>query len=33
MLEELIRKQRMRDAQMDQLNQTLATLKQGDQQH
>ena len=28
MLEELIRKQRMRDAQMDQLNQTLATLKQ-----
>src|SRR5258708_37912630 len=33
MLGELIRKQRMRDAQMDQLNQTLATLKQGDQQH
>jgi CRP/FNR family cyclic AMP-dependent transcriptional regulator len=28
MLEELIRKQRMRDAQMDQLNQTLAALKQ-----
>jgi CRP/FNR family transcriptional regulator, cyclic AMP receptor protein len=27
MLEELIRKQRMRDAQMDQLNQTLATLR------
>src|SRR5258708_32041670 len=27
MLEELIRKQRMRDAQMDQLNQTLAALK------
>jgi CRP/FNR family cyclic AMP-dependent transcriptional regulator len=33
MLEELIRKQRMRDAQMDQLNQTLAGLKQGDQPH
>ncbi len=33
MLEELIRKQRMRDAQMDQLNQTLAALKQGDQPH
>ena len=29
MLEELIRKQRMRDAQMDQLNQTLAELKRG----
>lgn len=28
MLEELIRKQRMRDAQMDQLNKTLAALKQ-----
>ena len=28
MLEELIRKQRMRDLQMDQLNQTLAALKQ-----
>ena len=28
MLEELMRKQKMRDAQMDQLNQTLATLKQ-----
>jgi CRP/FNR family cyclic AMP-dependent transcriptional regulator len=28
MLEELIRKQRMRDMQMDQLNQTLAALKQ-----
>jgi len=32
MLEELIRKQRMRDAQMDQLNQTLAALKQPPQQ-
>ena len=29
MLEELIRKQRMRDAQMDELNRTLAALKQG----
>lgn len=29
MLEELIRKQRMRDAQMDQLNRTLAALQQG----
>src|SRR5437660_1771702 len=29
MLEELIRKQRMRDAQMDELNRTLAELKQG----
>jgi uncharacterized membrane protein len=28
MLEELMRKQKMRDAQMDQLNQTLAALKQ-----
>jgi uncharacterized membrane protein len=28
MLEELMRKQRMRDLQMDQLNQTLAALKQ-----
>src|SRR5258705_5095242 len=27
MLEELMRKQKMRDAQMDQLNQTLATLR------
>lgn len=30
MLEELIRKQRARDAQMDQLNQTIGALKQGD---
>ena len=30
MLEELIRKQRMRDAQMDELNRTLAELKHGD---
>jgi CRP/FNR family cyclic AMP-dependent transcriptional regulator len=29
MLEELIRKQRMRDAQMEDLNRTLAALKQG----
>jgi uncharacterized membrane protein len=29
MLEELIRKQRMRDAQMEELNRTLAELKQG----
>src|SRR5467141_463451 len=29
MLEELIRKQRMRDAQMEELNETLAALKQG----
>jgi len=29
MLEELMRKQRMRDAQMDQLNQTLAALQRG----
>jgi uncharacterized membrane protein len=29
MLEELIRKQRMRDAQMDQLNSALAALKAG----
>lgn len=29
MLEELIRKQRMRDIQMDELNRTLAELKQG----
>ncbi len=29
MLEELIRKQRMRDAQMDELNRTLAELKRG----
>ena len=29
MLEELIRKQRMRDAQMDELNRTIAALKQG----
>jgi uncharacterized membrane protein len=29
MLEELIRKQRMRDAQMEELNRTLAALKQG----
>jgi len=28
MLEELMRKQKMRDSQMDQLNQTLAGLKQ-----
>jgi hypothetical protein len=27
MLEELIRKQRMRDAQMDQLNRTVAALQ------
>jgi uncharacterized membrane protein len=31
MLEELMRKQRMRDLQMDQLNQTLAALKQPNQ--
>jgi len=31
MLEELMRKQKMRDAQMDQLNQTLAGLKPRDQ--
>src|SRR5258708_7261682 len=30
MLEELIRKQRYRDAQMEQLNETLAALQQGD---
>src|ERR1700682_5297624 len=30
MLEELIRKQRMRDAQMEDLNRTLAELKQND---
>jgi uncharacterized membrane protein len=30
MLEELMRKQKMRDAQMDQLNQTLAGLKPRD---
>src|SRR6267142_4041412 len=30
MLEELIRKQRMRDAQMEDLNRTLGALKQGD---
>jgi uncharacterized membrane protein len=29
MLEELIRKQRMRDVQMEELNRTLADLKQG----
>jgi hypothetical protein len=29
MLEELIRKQRMRDIQMDDLNRTLAALQQG----
>jgi CRP/FNR family cyclic AMP-dependent transcriptional regulator len=29
MLEELIRKQRMRDAQMEELNRTIAALKQG----
>jgi len=29
MLEELMRKQKMRDSQMDQLNQTIAALKQG----
>jgi uncharacterized membrane protein len=29
MLEELIRKQRMRDVQMDELNRTIAALKQG----
>jgi uncharacterized membrane protein len=29
MLEELMRKQRMRDAQMDELNRTLAELKRG----
>jgi uncharacterized membrane protein len=29
MLEELIRKQRMRDTQMDELNRTIAALKQG----
>jgi CRP/FNR family cyclic AMP-dependent transcriptional regulator len=33
MLEELIRKQRMRDTQMDQLNHTLAELKQGNPKH
>jgi len=33
MLEELIRKQRYRDAQMEELNQTLAAMKQGDSKH
>src|SRR5216684_1289990 len=33
MLEELIRKQRYRDAQMEQLNQTLADRKQDDSKH
>jgi len=33
MLEELIRKQRYRDAQMEQLNQTLADMKQDDSKH
>jgi len=33
MLEELIRKQRMRDAQMEELNKTLADLKQGNPGH
>ena len=33
MLEELIRKQRERDAQIDQLNQTLAALRQGNPNH
>jgi uncharacterized membrane protein len=32
MLEELMRKQKMRDAQMDQLNRTLAALKPGPNQ-
>lgn len=33
MLEELIRKQRVRDAQMEELNRTLAALKQNDPKH
>ena len=33
MLEELIRKQRMRDVQMEELNHTIAALKQNDPKH